>query len=159
VYVSRYFADGSYALERAGTIVSTGSDAACQLALFGQAICLQAIKVKSRPGQLTLVLTWQSMAAARPHDTMFAHVGPPGQPPLAQADGDAWLGLLPVEVWQPGDVIREERVIALPQDAPPHCAIRVGLYNRLSGERLPATTPAGAPLPGNAFTIQLTNDQ
>jgi hypothetical protein len=103
---------------------------------------------------LSLTLTWLSLSAAQTHDTIFTHLGPAGQPPIAQTDGDPWLGLLPLALWQPGDTIREQRFILLPEETSvDRCEIWVGVYNRVTGERLPATTPQGEPLPDDAVNI------
>ncbi len=157
VYLSRHYPDGTFKLQWAGDVTSAPSidpASSCRLAVFGQTLCLQAAQVDLQPGQLSLTLTWLSMTTAQTHDTIFAHLGPAGQPPLSQADGDSWLGVLPLAFWQPGDTIRERRLIPLPKEMPAgQCEIRVGVYNRVTGERLPATTPQGEPLPDNAVVI------
>jgi hypothetical protein len=127
----------------------------CRLAVFGHTACLQHLHVEPRPGRLDLTVTWLVLSAGQPHETIFVHMGPPGQPPIAQADGDAWQGLLPLAVWQPGDTIQEERTLPLPENtAPGNDTLWIGLYNWVTGERLPATTPQGEPLPDDAFLIQ-----
>ncbi|MFQ6099787.1 MAG: hypothetical protein ACE5OS_00930 [Anaerolineae bacterium] len=157
VYLSRYHPDGTFELQWAGAVASathTDPASACRLAVFGQVLCLQAAQVDPQPDRLSLTLTWLSLSAAQAHDTIFVHLGPAGQPPIAQADGDAWLGMLPLAFWQPGDAIREQRFILLPEGAPlDQCEIRIGAYNRVTGERLPATTVQGEPLPDDAVSI------
>jgi hypothetical protein len=156
VYLSRYHPDGTFTLQQAGAVTQTSfaDPAGCRLAVFSQTLCLQSAEVDTGPDRLEVTLTWFSLAAAQPHDTVFVHLGLPDQPPIAQADGDAWLGMVPLTIWEPGDVIRERRIIPLPAETPSGLyAIRVGVYNRLTGERLPATTPQGDPLPGNSVTI------
>jgi len=155
VYLSRYMSDGAFALQWAGAVSSVApSTSSCQLAIFGQALCLQDAQVEWEPGRAILTLDWLSLSAAQPHDTVFVHVGPVDRPPIAQADGDAWLGMLPLTVWQPGDTIREQRIIPLSEGGfTNRKPVRVGVYNRLTGERLPAATPQGEPLPDNAITI------
>jgi len=157
VYLSRYVADGVFVLQQAGSLVAgqPGEPVeSCRLARLAGAFCLLEAQVEQGAGQLILRLTWRSLAPAQPHQTIFAHLGTPGQPPLAQADGDAWLGMVPLDIWQPGDTIRDRRVIPLPPALPPgRYAIQVGVYDRLSGARLPATTPHGEPLPGDAVIV------
>jgi hypothetical protein len=161
VYLSRHFSDGTFALQWAGALTAAATPAVdlastCWLAVFGETLCLQAAEVEAIDKQLELNLTWLSLAPAQPHDTIFAHLAEPlaGQPPLAQADGDTWLGMLPLSIWQPGDLIRERRVIPVPEGfSPERHVVRIGVYNRLNGERLPATTPQGEPLPDNAISI------
>jgi hypothetical protein len=154
VYLSRYFLDGSFALQWAGDVATAPPIPFCELANFGQTLCLQQAQVDLRPDELSLILTWLSLSTAQPHDTIFAHVGTPDQPPIAQNDDDAWLGILPLTVWQPGDVIHEQRIIPLPRDTPPgQYQVRVGVYNRITGQRLSATTPHGDPLPDDVIII------
>lgn len=159
VYLSRHFPDGSFALEWAGAVTapatpSTDPAPACQLATFGETACLEMAQIEREPEQVRLILTWRSLAPAQPHDTIFTHLGLVGVPPIAQADGATWLDMLPLTAWKPGDTIREQRIIPLPQTIPPgEYAIRVGVYNWLTGERLPATTPQDEPLPDNGFTV------
>jgi len=154
VYLSHHYPNGTFELQWAGAVTSTPSTSDCRLAVFGQILCLQEAQVDLQPGQVSLTLTWLSLSAAQPHDTIFAHLGLVGQPPIAQADGDAWLGMLRLAVWQIGDTIREQRFILLPEGtSSDRYEIRVGVYNRVTGERLLATTPQGEPLPDNAVTI------
>lgn len=157
VYLSRYAADGAFALQQAGSLVIGQSGElveSCCLARLAGTFCLQEAQVEQGAGQLILHLTWHSLAPVQPHQTVFVHLGAPGQPPLAQADGDAWLGMVPLDIWQPGDTIRDRRAIPLPPTLPPgQYAIQVGVYDRLSGVRLPATTPHSEPLPGDAVIV------
>ena len=159
VYLSRHSSDGTFALQWAGTVAASqviNPVSTCRLAVFGQTLCLQAAQVDLETGQLGLTLTWLSLSTAQPHDTIFAHLGSglADQTLVAQADGDAWLGMLPLVALQPGDTIQERRVISLPETLPQgRHIIRVGVYNRLTGERLPATTPQGDPLPANTIII------
>jgi hypothetical protein len=161
VCLSHYRADGTFSMQWAGSVTATTAPVAdlasnCRMAVFGRTLCLQSAQIEAEPRQLDLTLSWLSLSQAQPHDTIFAHLAyaPEGQPLLAQADGDAWLEMLPLTVWQPGDTIREQRIISLPDVIPPgRYSIRLGVYNRLSGERLSATTPQGQPLPDNAITV------
>jgi len=164
VYLSRHHPDGTFTLHWAGAVTATlpvphpDPATACQLAVFSQTLCLQAVQVERQPGQLALELTWLSLSSARPHDTIFVHLGRADQPPIAQADGDAWLGMLPLTIWQPGDAIQERRTIVVPEGAPPDLRVMVGVYNRVTGERLPATTPQGEALPHDGFRISLASN-
>lgn len=154
VYLSRYSPDGTFALEWAGAVTTTPSTPSCQLARFGQAICLQESQIDRQPGRLRLSLTWHSLAPAQPHDTIFVHVGTADRPPIAQSDDDACLGLLPMSTWLPGDVIREQRIISLPDPVEPgQYEIRIGVYNRASGARLTAALPDGQPLQDDVIVV------
>lgn len=162
IYLSRYHADGTFALQRAGAVLSptlsTESTPACRLATFGETLCLQEAQASRQAGELRLTLTWIGLAGAQPNDTIFVHVGQTGQPPVAQADGDPWLGMLPLTMLQPGDAIQEQRYITLPEGLPPDgYEIRVGVYNRVTGQRLAAMGSGGVLLPENAFIVALSH--
>lgn len=155
IYLSRYNTDGTFVLQWAGTVVSPTLPAVgCRLAVFDETLCLQDAQVEAQADRLSVILTWSSLTGAQPNDTIFTHLGQAGQPPLAQADGDPWLGILPLTLLQPGDVILDHRVVPLPEALPSgRYEIRVGLYNRVTGERMPAMTPGGTPLLDNAITV------
>ncbi len=153
IYLSRYHSDGTFELQWAGAI-ATPSNQDCQMATFGRTLCLQDAQVERQPDRLSVTLTWRGLSPVRPHDTVFVHLGQPGQAPIAQTDGDFWLGMLPLPNLAPGDTIREQRPVPLPEEMPPdQHEIRIGVYNRLTGERLPAATPQGSRLPDDAVTI------
>jgi hypothetical protein len=144
VYFSRYTVDGGFDLIDAGAITAGSSAQApvsCRLASFDGRLCLQAAVVTTTADLVELSLTWSVLATLSPHETIFAHIGQPGQQPIAQADGDPWFGLLPLSVWQPGDTIQERREIRPAEVvAQGDYLVRVGLYNWVTEERLPATT-------------------
>jgi len=153
VYLSRYHIDGSLELQRAGSLI-TDSSAGCGSASFGGVLCLQGAQVEQQSDQLYLTLTWSSISPAQPHDAIFVHLGQPGLPPVAQADGDLWLDMLPLPSLTTGDTVLEHRILPLSTEiTPDQYEIRVGVYNRLTGERLPATTSHGDAVPDGAIVI------
>jgi hypothetical protein len=157
VYLSRHFPDGTFGMEWAGSVTPASSiepAPLCQLADFQHTACLQEVQIDQQPGHVRLSLTWHSLAPAQPHDTIFAHLGTADQPPIAQSDDDACLGLLPMSAWLPGDMIREQRIISLPDSVEPgQYEIRLGVYNRASGARLTAALPDGQPLQDNVVVV------
>lgn len=154
VYLSRCHPDGSFALQWAGALIPQAPAPDCALARFGDILCLQEAQVDPQADRLDVTLTWLFLAPAQTHDTIFAHLGQPGSPPVTQADGDTWLGLIPLSTWQPGDTVREMRSLPLTREITADSyVVSVGVYNRITGERLPAATPAGDPLPDDALVI------
>ena len=68
----------------------------------------------------------------------FVHLGHPGEPPLAQADGPALGGDYPTQDWGAGEVFDDEYLLTLPDDLPiGQYAVMIGLYNSDSGKRVP----------------------
>jgi hypothetical protein len=156
IYVSRYGADGRFHLETAGSLQQSAA-ATCPLVQFNDIICLHGIEIAPQVNALALTLHWSATAAVPPHTTIFVHAGPAAAPPLAQADGDSWRGLLPLTSWQPGYLIRDERTLAgiTPADA---LELRIGLYNWVDGERWPAALVEAdgtqRPLPDGFYQIE-----
>lgn len=160
IYLSRYEGNGRFRLELAGlreTAVTDDVAPTCALAQFGDALCLQDVAVKATGSQWEILLTWLRLPGAEvsPFTTPFLHLGTPGQPPVAQADGDAWRGMLPAAVWQPGDLVHDARSLPRsPQDDA--LSLQIGVYDWVTGERAPGVLVAGQrPLPDNAFSYPL----
>lgn len=155
VYRTRYQPDGTFWLARAG-FIQAGERlmAGCAVALFDDRLCLEAAESESDGAAIRLHLAWSLLAPASIHETLFVHLGRPGEEPIAQADGDPWLGMLPLYVWQPGDTVHEWRTMQLPEGmAGGEYLIRAGLYNWVSGERSQAYMPDGAAWPNDAAVI------
>lgn len=106
-----------------------------QSALFGGAIALTDIAI-NRPDPTTLDLTlfWGSAAPVPLDYDVFIHVVDESGNIIAQGDGPPVAGLAATSVWRPGDVVRDPRTISLPGPEP-H-AVRIGLYDRVTGVRL-----------------------
>lgn len=113
-----------------------------------------------RPGDtLALTVYWYASAPVEYGYASFVHIGQ-GGPPLAQADRLNPAGL-PTKTWTADGFIQDSYRIALPADMPPgEYALTVGLYtcdtrppgDCGSGDRLPVTDAAGAPL-GDAVPL------
>lgn len=86
---------------------------------------------------LTVTLYWEAHAPPDGHYAVFVHLLDREGRRVAQHDGDPVEGRCPTYLWQPGERFEDVHVIAvegLGAGAPFHLA--VGLYDRLSGERL-----------------------
>jgi hypothetical protein len=125
------------------------------LARFGPHITLWQADYPS-PDEPTLLLSWQTDQPLDRNDTIFVHLLDAGGSLLAQADGVPYTGLYPLPNWQPGQVISDTRPLAsLLPDPANLAAIAIGLYDPVSGERLPAADAAGHPLPDNTFILRV----
>ena len=149
IYLSRYLPDGRFALEAAGSLEPKVARP-CRLVLYGEVVCLQVVQVENMDDVLQVQLSWSTETPLPPHLTIFTHLGRPGEPPLSQADGDAWRGLLPLANWRPGDLIHEWRTLARPA-AGEALQLQIGVYDRTTGERLRAATADGRPLADDAY--------
>ncbi len=153
VYLSRYGADGRFTLEHAGSLQKQAAGP-CALAQFGPTICLQDVQIQANENEWQVSLVWSALAAPEPFATAFLHVGPAGQPPIVQTDGDAWRGVLPPRYWQPGDLIIDERTIPRPAEPATGATLQIGVYDRVTGERYSAVADE-RPLPGDAYSYPL----
>ena len=159
-YVTNYHADGNLTLQSVGEIRATPTSATDQgkptLGQINNIATLISATVSVQPEAVTISLTWQARAPAKPTDTIFVHlVGPDGQV-LAQADGDSLDGLIRPSAWQSGQIILDQRTISISETLPTHFQVRVGMYSRESGQRYPATLGTGQLAPGEALVIEQT---
>lgn len=76
---------------------------------------------------LHVVLYWQTDAPVRGSYTVFTQLFDPEGKMIAQQDNIPVRGLAPTNTWEPGAVIRDEYVLALPANAP------AGAYTLLAG--------------------------
>lgn len=111
-----------------------------------------------RPGEaLQLTLFWQAGAPlgdGAPSLNVFTHVLDSSGQLVAGHDSIPGNGLYPTPSWLPGITIVDPHVIQLPPDLPAgDYAIRVGLYDPESGERLPVAAGDGSIPPDNAFPL------
>jgi hypothetical protein len=94
------------------------------------------------------------VADAPANITLFVHVVDAAGNLIGQADGDPLGGSFPLDQWQVQEHVWDSRIIKL-QDGV-GSGIRVGLYDRLSGQRLQAIGADDAPYPDNY--VPLTAD-
>ncbi len=133
-------------------------EAAASLAALGDAIELAAAELSATtaaPGEaIDIRLRWQVTAAPGASDLhVFAHLGNPSQPPLAQTDGPVMGGQYPPRLWAAGEVFGETLTLIVPVDLPPgEYPINVGLYDFDSGARLPVTVE-GERRPTDTLTV------
>lgn len=150
VYLTRYGADGRFQLQQVGRLAALNSQEC--VAVFDETICLQEVALRTLPDQLEVRLTWSTAAPLPPEVTIFVHLGQAGVPPVAQADGDTWLGMLPLADWPVDTAVTDLRTLPRPTSSEP-LQIRLGVYNRVSGERLAGVAAGERPLPDNAFVV------
>ena len=128
------------------------------VAVLGDGIELAAAEVtpaSAAPGESVEVrLRWQVTAPPGPallH--VFAHLGDPQLPPLAQFDGPLMAGEYPSRLWEAGEVMEETLVLTLPAELPPgEYPIHVGIYQYDTGNRLPVHID-GARQPADTYTV------
>lgn len=152
VYLSHYLANGRFQLQAAGHYAETAISS-CETALFAQTICLHNIAVTEEANTYKLTLTWSTTDSPPPEWTIFAHLANPGQPPLAQADGDTWAKTLPLTNWPTDRMIMDYRYLSTTENMN-GLVWQIGVYNWVTGERVNAiNAQTRQPLPDDIYTL------
>jgi hypothetical protein len=109
----------------------------------------------ARVGQaITLTFYWRTDAPPAAPLKRFVHaVGSDGK---IAAQSDAFLESdgVPATYWRPGEYVVDRAVLDIPAGAQV-ADLHLGLYDPQTGERLPAYSANGEPLPDQRLTIDL----
>ncbi|MBX3057015.1 MAG: glycosyltransferase family 39 protein [Anaerolineae bacterium] len=113
-----------------------------QLRLAGVRLLVNGASVTTEslllhPGdELIATLQWEAVAEIPRDYTVFVHLLTADGALLAQHDSAPLWGTRPTTTWQPGEMLLDRHVLALPTDAPP-TAVRLltGLYDSQTIER------------------------
>ena len=90
-------------------------------------------------GALPLALYWEPLAPFDRHYNVFSHIEVEGEHLWGQSDGTPVCGREPTTGWQPGRVVVDSRSLPVDPATPPgEYPLLVGLYDPMTGERLPA---------------------
>lgn len=89
-------------------------------------------------GVVALTLYWQTLEQVESDYTVFVHLLGEHERVIAQRDTPPGMGAQPTSGWQPGQVVADPYLLALPGAAyaPDKAAWEVGLYDAQTGERL-----------------------
>ncbi len=91
-------------------------------------------------GELLLALRWESLRSVEDDYQVFVHLLNANDDKLAQRDGQPVQWMRPTSTWQPGEEIIDRYGLLLPDDLPSGSyTIAVGLYDPVSGQRLPVS--------------------
>jgi hypothetical protein len=123
---------------------------------FGGEIRLLGYEVgEARAGQpFSLTLYWQARREMEEDYTVFVHLlDPQSGAILTQVDEMPQRGTYPTSLWMAGEVVRDEHTLVLPALAPGAYSLRVGLYVKETGRRLPVGDRSFLLLP---LTVPLT---
>ena len=97
-----------------------------------------------------LTLIWNCLAPLSPDVTIFVHVFDAQGQLVTQADGAPLHELFPLSACLPGEQIRDVRALSLPANS---VTLKVGVYNRVTQQRLTAIDNDDQPLTDNAVSI------
>ncbi len=120
---------GIFQRERPSTIARAATD---------DGLRLQGYDLIPQPNGPALRLFWETGDGIRNDWITYVHMHDEHGERVAQFDGPAIAGLQPTSQWHADALYLDRRQIDLPADlAPGEYLLRIGLYNRSTGERLP----------------------
>ncbi|MCL4297226.1 MAG: DUF2079 domain-containing protein [Anaerolineae bacterium] len=106
---------------------------------------LRGYDVKREGSNLAVILYWQAVTTMPLDYTVFVHLVDSAGKTVAQHDGQpSWEVPLPTSTWQPGEMLQDRHLLALPADLPPgEHHLEVGVYYWQTLERLPVVENGG----------------
>ena len=148
VWLSRHV-DGRFRLNEVGSITSDASPSfADPLAEFEGGPTIESASAReSQNGHWAITVNWLASGPVSGH--IFVHVVDADESLVAQADGPALGGMVPIWLWESGDRIRDVRHITLPEGPGPF-TVQVGVFD--AEGRFPALA-RGLRYPDDAATI------
>lgn len=96
---------------------------------------------QARPGDvIAIYIEWQVVGPPQTNWTTLVHLAEPGQQPLATGDSPPLQGDYPTGIWAGGEVVGDEYRLTMPDGLGyGRYPIWLGMYDSVSGERLPLT--------------------
>jgi hypothetical protein len=142
---------GNLRLALYGTTALPPAEQSTQMsgALFGDRIELTGIDLPGAnlaPGDVVpLTLFWQARKPVAEDLKVFVHLVDAGGRLIAQRDSEPVGGLQPTTMWELGEAILDRHGVLLPDPLPPgEYWLIVGLYDPVSGDRLPVSAGGDA---------------
>jgi hypothetical protein len=106
-------------------------------------------------GELAVTLYWQTTGRLSTSYKTFVHLLDAAGTLRAQVDDFPLSGEAPTDSWLPGEALVDRYWLALPPDLSAGAyRLVVGLYDPISGQRLPAVDASGQSFPANAVSLQ-----
>jgi len=103
---------------------------------------------------LKLVLYWQAQTRMETDWSVFTHLLGPDGKVWGQMDQLPLKGLFPTSKWGKGEIVDDEYTILVAPDAPPGAYhLEVGMYNWMTGERLPVFDADGQRITGDQILL------
>jgi hypothetical protein len=120
---------------------------------FGQLARLIAYDISPRwvapGGETTVTLCWEALDATPRDYSVFVHLLGPVDALVGRRDTYPGLGAFATSLWKQGDAFCDRVIVPVNKDAPGEqvYGVEVGLFDRETMERLPASDAAGQALP------------
>ncbi len=107
--------------------------------------------VQTAPGEpLTVTLVWQAAVAPQGAYTVFVHLVDDAGKIVAQSDAPPAAGYA-TDRWLPGEVVIDSHTLQSPASG--RYQLLVGMYDPITGQRLPAQDEAGRSMPEQAILL------
>jgi hypothetical protein len=126
-----------------------------QEAVLGDKVQLLGYNIESgfRPGDgIHLTLFWQCLRKMQQNYTVFTHLIDERGNIVARKDNPPVDGFYPTTRWEPGEIVRDQYGLIIPQDVQGDWKLKVGMYSADTGQRLSAVA-GEEPLPDNAVVV------
>jgi len=141
-------------LNPAGRVLDQTRPAGSDRASFDTRVALESATWLACADRLGVALVWRADAIPPADAHVFAHVLDARGALIAQHDSPPLQGLLPFWQWQPGERALDVHPVDLPAPLEGGSyTIAVGLYDVVTGQRVPATLPDGSQPPNDAVLI------
>jgi hypothetical protein len=134
-------------IESAGAPAAHSADA---LASFGG--MLQLNRFDANPDRITF--DWTALKPPDKDYTLFIHFLDGYGQMLGQSDAQPFNGGYPTGLWDAGERVNDVREVALPAGT---TRLRIGWYDAITGERLPAQSADGSRLQDDIVLLDLPN--
>jgi hypothetical protein len=141
---------GKFLIDRV-KIESAGAPAAPPanaLGTFGGMVQLN--RFDAQPGRITF--DWSALKQPDKDYTLFIHFLDANGNMLGQSDAQPFNGDYPTGLWDAGERVQDAREVAMPAGA---TRLRIGWYDAITGERLPAQSPDGSRLQDDIVLLDL----
>jgi 4-amino-4-deoxy-L-arabinose transferase-like glycosyltransferase len=106
-------------------------------AMLGEQIKLLGYDFRQNASSLDFTFFWQALVPPPKDYTVFVHVRNAAGDVVAQQDGPPVEGVYPTSLWDAGEIIQDGISVPLNELAPGQYEVIVGLYDFVTGERLP----------------------
>lgn len=120
---------------------------------FDDQIALLGYDLNAANDSLALTLYWQALAPLAHDYTVFVHLLDSGGRLITQDDGQPVDGHYPTTIWEGGEVVADDRLLALPFGVTGPFRLAVGIYRLDNLARLPVYDASGDPQPGDQFFL------
>jgi hypothetical protein len=106
--------------------------------------------------RLNLSLYWKANGSTAVDYSIFVHVVDADGQIRYQQDGPPVSGNAPTSWWRPGDLLRDDRELSIPDDLPSGSyLLELGVYDSASGTRLPLYDEKGTRQPDDQWQIPI----